>query len=380
LALAAANTQKPPNVLCGLLAPELRQGQSLSFWVELRAQSPATSQNLYAVVTWTDAAGVRSERSVALGEATVRPWCKKLLAALRDVLKDFALPLVLLVLGWLYQIWDKKREEQRQDAEKQRDLVRQAEDRKRAQLAETWNRMLGESHRLNTEHYIHLGGAVYGLLLFAEKCREELRKQEDQRNQAKLEADGLMQFYYLIRFERRYRHMMETACGFYFKSLVGERLVQECLNLFMAQYTEHWDVARLANLVAAARLTDLNESYDSLMKKLKGEGPVPDHLKRDEFKGIFEQARADFQIWQNGAGYEKGLRYLKTFFCLLSYEMNRPYEYWYGQKEEMHPDPEILQTLEEIAVEAEKDPTTGNFKSKLRSYLSEATAVSSNGA
>ncbi len=337
---------------CGVLTAELDPEESLSLQGDLKALGPHDRQNLTALVEWKNLNNRVSQSTVSLGDAVIRSACEKFWSRAYEALKDFALPIVLALLAFGLGLWDKAREGRRQ-----------AEERHRTQLAETWNRMLSESHRLTTRYYLHIASGGEAILQFDRLYREEAAKGA-QKSDAQLEQYAKRQLFYLVYLERRYIHLLDSAGGFYFKNRTGERLVNACLESFLASYTEQWKEEIWGNLTAMARIIDLNETGDSFLKKLRGEGDTP-----NEAKNVLGIGWANFQKWRASVGCELALSYLRALLVILSYEMNRPYEYWYGEQEKLLVDNDILKTLRGLAVTIQDATKRQRFTSELERYL-----------
>ena len=99
---------------CPPLAAVLAPGQSLSLGADLRAVREAPRSAVHVVVGWT-AGGSPSTLGVMIGEVQVRGPISAFFGRVYDFLKDFALPIVLAILAFLFSQWDKKREAKRQE-------------------------------------------------------------------------------------------------------------------------------------------------------------------------------------------------------------------------------------------------------------------------
>jgi len=113
-----------------------------------------------------------------------------------------------------------------------------------------------------------------------------------------------------------------------------------------------------------ARIIDLNETGDSFLKKLRGEGDTP-----NEVKNVLGIGWANFQKWRASVGCELTLSYLRALLVILSYEMNRPYEYWYGEREKLLVDNDIRNTLRGLAVAIQDATARQQFTDELERYL-----------
>lgn len=337
---------------CGVLAKDLRAEESLTVEGELKALEAHEHQSLTAIAEWKNAGDRVSQTAVSLGDSIIRSGWGNFWAGAYEAVKDFALPVVLALLAFGLRRWDKKRE-----------IKRQAEERHRTQLAETWNKMLSESHRLTTNFYLHIASGCGGMLEFDRLYREESEKGA-QADAAKLEQYRKRQLFYLVYLERRYIHLLDSAGGFYFKSRMGEWLVNACLASFLGSYTELWKEEIFGNLTAMAKVIDLNETGDDFFKKLDGTGK-----KRTGAKKAMAVGWGYFQTWRGGPEYDGAIAHLRAMTTILSYEMNRPYEYWYGEREKLEVDPKVRKTLEGLLAAVQDAEERKKITLELAKYL-----------
>jgi hypothetical protein len=142
-----SNTQTPPAILpsdCELIAQELQPGQSAVVSGQLLAEDPHEKQAVIADVSWRRGDNSLSGQFAVLGETAVQSsfehWRS---SATYDLAKDLAWPIVLLMLGAGAGLYDKSREDKRNQVAELR-----------AQTIQTWNSMLPESHKLATNYYM----------------------------------------------------------------------------------------------------------------------------------------------------------------------------------------------------------------------------------
>jgi hypothetical protein len=330
---------------CSLVADTLKPGQSVTVWGDLRDQKVHGKQALSVVLSWTNLKKVESSLSVPLGEIQSTRWWAEPLSKAVNTIKDLALPILLGLLAYLYQRLEKTRDQARSDQESAREQVRQEQDRLRTQLAETWSKMLPESHRLATRFYMPIEAALQGVLQFVES------RQTDQRS-----------YFYLVLFERRMRHLLKSAGGFYFKDRVGEKLAIHCYQTYRNLYY-YQDSDKLKRLGAMLDHVSVGETWASFSKKVSENGPAKQPL---------EDAWNDFGEWLNAGKHVQAMPFLKTFRAVLSYEMNRPYEYWYGRRDTIELDAGIEKTIADIAGKIETEEPSSDFVNKAREYLAKA--------
>jgi hypothetical protein len=332
---------------CVPLKREIKPGQSVTVWGDLRGRAPQELQTILAVVGWKTGDSQESELVVPIGQSIVESRRGRIWRGLKDTLKDFGLPLVLLGLGWGFQRWDRKREQRKQE-----------EDKRRTHLAETWNLMLPISHDLMTKHYMPLAGAARGALEYLE------RYQQDKNAAASLQT-ARRAFFCSSYFERRLREIFYSIGGFHFKSRVGEELAVACLHRYQKLYYGDGEGVRRDH-GRALKHVELSETFDSFFAKLDG-SPDIDKSITDDLK----QSWDDFECWLQTDRCREALVYLKGLGVLVEYEMNRPYEYWYGRAEKMPLDHGTEVALLSLASEVATAPEKKDFLESVREYLAE---------
>jgi hypothetical protein len=85
-------------------------------------------------------------------------------------------------------------------------------------------------------------------------------------------------------------------------------------------------------------------------------------------KPLFADCLADFKAWLGGKSFAGALTSLRIFRALLQYEVNRPYEYWYGSRETLELDDKAVDHLRSLAVREGRDL----LLPALETYLAEA--------
>lgn len=348
---------------CPVVAAELKPSQIVTATGELLAIAKHEKQNFSALVGWSSASKIRSELAVLLGENVT--FGKLGFPVLRESVKDFALPLVLVLLGIAYQIFDKKREHSRQNEERRRDEAQHEQERMRAemrqnqereltQIAQTWNSMLPESHRLATNYYMPVQAS-------ANEALQRLKKL-DQDKASRSEEDKFHAFFFLVLFERQMRQLIKKAGGFYFKDRVGEVLVTECYSRYRSLY--YWGHGKGSKWNTFSRMLDcisIDETIASFSKKFEHR----EDDKAKEVEQVLTAGRKEFDAWLDSKDCVDATVYLNGFATLLGYEMNRPYQYWYGQPEKVLLDSETESMLKLVGREL---PYPG-FSEQVNQYL-----------
>ena len=362
---------------CELIVAELKPGQAITVWGDLRAAEPHNASTLTAVVAWQTADKMGSQIAVNLGACAVTDWPEKVGAGIWEFLKDITLPLVLLILGWRFQVWDKKRESDRQEAEKKLDEGRQKQEKERAQMVEQWSIMLPDSRKLSRMYYLPLLSAVQqatGYLEKIVKSCEELQKSQHiatkQAQEALLDEITPTAFFYWILSWRQLRNVADCVGGLHFKDRVGEKLTAWSEGKYIELYLgDNRDLLR-----TYARILDhidIHEKLDSFWKKFQ-ESKDP---KTGDPLGL-GHGWDHFKVWVRKPECADSVLYLKAFAALVEYETNRPFQYWYGGvKERINLDPTAEKALVDLAQEiAKQRPELGAFPQKVKDYLAEAKA------
>lgn len=330
---------------CSVIAAELKPGQSTTVWGDLRAGDVRDRQTLMVIVGWAGSEKIESRLALPLGESVIQSKASQLLSVIRDfrdLLKDFALPLVLVLLGLGYQFWDKRREQARQEQEQLR-----------TQIAETWSKMLPESHQLATQYYMPVEANARGAI---EDILQFLKDGDPQK-----EKRG---FFFLIIFERGMRHLHDSVGGFYFKNRLAEELAVYCYEEYQALYY-YRDENTLRRLSAMLNNADIHERIASFLDKLEGKDG-------EEIAKVFSEGWNDFREWVVSDKCLPALRYLQGFRLLLRYEMNRPYDYWYGETEGLQTDRDTEEAILSLAEKIGEKTAGPNFLEEVKKYLEEA--------
>lgn len=337
---------------CKPIVPELRGGQTVTVWGELRASESSDSQTLMAAVGWTDADKVPSLLAVPLGQCLVQSRLQRRVSQLVGLLKDLALPIVVGILGYLFQRRLQQQEQNRRDREKEIEEKRQEQERERTQLAETWNKMLPQSHEYAAKYYMPLEGAVSSAVRFM-----ELYKQN------KSTRDGRRAFYYWLLMERRMRHLVRSVGGFYFKDRTGEELSASSFEGYDRLCVAD-DENTLRDINRILDKMDRDETLNQFLEKLDGSTEI------DAFV-VFQRAYERFKNWLLSERSRDALGYLKVFRAIVEYEMNRPYEHWYARREKLQVDAEVRTLLLQLADEIARKYPSAQFPTRFATYLEE---------
>lgn len=332
------------NPNCELIASQLDAGQSIAVWGELFGSQPHEKETVVSKISWIDSAKTVSSRFSQLGETAIQTkWEHWRSSWVYDLIKDLTLPLVLVGLGTALGIYDKAKENRRQRLDKQLDEERKKDEELRAQTAQTWNSMLPESHKLATEYYMPVDGAASSALdEFIER-----EKAITEGNQTQQKAAEERAFFYLLLMSRRCRALADDRGGWYFKDRVGEQLVARCLENFRVLFLHQPNDAQVTWSVAIG-VVDARGKLGPFKAALHGS---------DGNGALLREAQRNFDLWLTSADFEPALRNLRAMRLVLTYEMNRPYEYWYGSCERLNLSDDVKNTLREAAVKQGSYPT-----------------------
>lgn len=304
---------------CDAIVPKLEAGQSVTVSGKLAATQAHDRERVIAAVSWNDGK-TNSQSFAALGEIVVQTgWEQWRSSVAYDLVKDLTLPVVLVALGAAFGFYDKYRENKRHRLQEQLEESRKKDAELRAQTAQTWTSMLPESHKLATKYYMPVDAAASSALDELLE-REEARKNADPARQADAEDRA---FYYLLLMSRRFRELADKKGGWYFKNRTGEQLVARCLENFRVLFLRQPPNAQVqwSNAVGQIGIT---EKIGAFQARVTGNGPEAP---------LLQQALANFRAWLATADYDPAVKNLRGMRILLSFEMNRPYQYWYGGAE-----------------------------------------------
>ncbi|MGH7342822.1 MAG: hypothetical protein ACREKH_20250 [Candidatus Rokuibacteriota bacterium] len=309
-------------------ARRLEPGERATLWAELKVRRDPGDPDggrLVARVSWTESREPKAPHSLELAFPRLKIQERRghLLrsagSTLRELLKDFALPVAVLLLGFWFE-----------------------RTRKRQEL---WHQMLERVHENAQHHYMPLSGAIFGL-------RTEWSRAFPENSVGKLDDETTARlFFYFVLIHARVKRLKDEIGGYYFKNRDGENLIQSALVLFVRR--------SLRPIVGA---TDLRKDLDALTSRIdvaetldcfleRGTPPPETHLVwpfglierrrqverlRDVAKA-FAAVREGFSKWLMSHSAED-VRLLELVELALDYEMNVPYQPWYGQPEPLDVD------------------------------------------
>jgi hypothetical protein len=294
--------------------PSIVSQQTIVFWGDATAIEPVEKHFCYALITWaTVPGGTRSQTVLSLGGNVIETLWERRLHAVREFMKDFALPLLLVFLGLYVGQWDKNRE-----------ASRRAYEAEIQQTHLTWNSMLPETYKLAIRYYMKIEAAADGAIRELEKAQLEVK---DSSAELENRLSRRHSLYYLVLFERRIKYFLDLNSGFYFKYLAAEDLVASAYARYRTKFFGSDETAkRVFNRVVER--ADVNQSFDGFLAKLDGADVAP----AAELKDV-NDAWTHFSQWVSTPNCRLAILELKIFDLVLGFELNRPYAYWYGWQE-----------------------------------------------
>ena len=171
-------------------------------------------------------------------------------------------------------------------------------------------------------------------------------------------------FFYLLLMRRRLRILFDEKGGWYFKDRVGEEISNQCLN-------DHYDLcldtpAEVRNKMSiAVDKINATDKLGAFTEKIVGSGA--DAVR-------FQDLLVNFSDFLKSADRKPAFESLRAWRLLLSYEMNRPYEYWYGSQEKLCIDKKELRDVIEAAAKKIETTPPGSpgFEKAASQYLAHA--------
>jgi len=313
-------------------------------WGELTADTHQRKQTLFVTVRWFSADKHPSQCVVPLGTLEAHDEmdkAKEIWAAIVGFYKDLAIPILLVVLAYIFKQWEDARERDRQATESERQ-----------QLLQTWNKMLPVSHSDATKYYMPLAAAIKESYKFFKKCLEAIKPAAQS-----LPANSPLvkqSLYYFLLTMRRFRSMSSERGGLYFKDRTGERISSLCVSEMFRLYLRTVpDLLRHTSVV----LSHIKpfEIYGEFIPVL--ESSLAATAPRTPLQESLLEVHKEFHIWISTSEFGEIVPLLKALLTVLEFEMNRPYEFWYpkAQKERLNLEDDVKKILEGLAERAKVD-------------------------
>jgi hypothetical protein len=381
----------------------LNPGDSIIIYADLNAAASYGSHSASGGLSWQDDKGNTQVRAIVLPAIQITTPERRVLVSVGralDLLKDLALPLVLVVFGSYLQNQAKKGEQEKADrdkrladekadrdkqladekADRDKQLAQEKADRDKqladekgnrdkqladekaerdresAQIQETWRLMLPKVGDYAEQHYMPIESSI-------NTFRDALTMDDP--------AEGhLHALYSLLLFLRRMQHLADETGGLFFRDQEGEALA----GVLWFQFRKRaWDALNRKDYARAMKVLSAKENYADFLDKLEGRAPQPDKSdatpspqreKLDATKALLQNLSQKLTDWrENVERFSEDLALLNLFDYILSYEMNRPFVIWYER-------PARLQVGDFDRELKHLGPTLESLKQRLQAYLS----------
>jgi|ERR1700675_3599305 len=298
---------------CAPLKYTLTKNQSITVRGELTALKNTESRNITAIVSFDSVSpgvplSTSSVRGISLGPLIGRSWELQAFQTYKDLL----LPIV--VFGATWYLTSKQAKVQTQ----------------RAQVAETWNRMLPISHGLATRYYMPM---VKALLRVSEDVPKFVLAASPSASPP-LPAptnEGLSVYFHTMLFWCRFKRTNDKKGGIYFKNRTGEKLIVAAFHEFRKIYKGdgpgRFDIERRIRAIAIALTPELE--FPEFVTAYNAAAV-------SNLSQAFKDGWVDFLGWYSDAAKRtRGLELLEIFRKILDFESNRPYQKWYNSLEKL---------------------------------------------
>jgi hypothetical protein len=340
----------------------------------------------YLLVDWKSAAA-SGMHAVPLGSLVVEGYWWSWAKEIAEWLKNIALPLALGLIGYTYQqrlerekesvrqenererdAFHKREERERDEARKQeererenarkqeRDLetarldhqrelakMEEAKEREMAERAATLRIMLPKIHEYATKYYATLGMRSGNFLQAVRDYRPPVPA--GSAGTRALDDPALDEVtYWAVSLYHAHRLLIREVGAYYLKDRMGEELVVGAVTCV----TKSLFPGRAASDVAITHV------LDSLTAQLLLPfGTFQEHLKAstDNVRAQHGILRDRVSAWIASPGRAEALASLALFKDVLEFEMNRPYENWYGSPEWLKLDAVELGAVDAIVKE-----------------------------
>ncbi len=365
-----------PNPLANeeTITSELKPGQTLAIWGQLRADRRQEKRAIYATIRWTGADGHPSQFLAVFGDLEAENWVDSLeqvWAWIQTTLKDLALPILLAVLAFVFKKWEDNREVARRAAETARDTAqrlaeqaleadRHRSEQERQQLFQTWNQMLRVSHEDATKHYMPILAAAKTVRAHVTECRASLQQARPAPSVVPAEDKYKHALFYLVLLRKRNKRFTDRRGGFYFKDRVGEDLAAACWSETNRLYIRG-DPAIREKFSELLQYVEADDLLITFMEKFRKAGAG----------SVYEFVHKHFCDWLTIPQCEEAMQYLESFTAIVEFEMNKPYAYWYPpeQKPKLNTQGSVDNILRKLAGDAKRNAQNKNWQSDVEAYL-----------
>lgn len=312
------------------LPAELHPGDAVTRLGSIEMPGASVAPSVF--VEWTSDAGSRKRAFIRwplVGSASPLP---RLLSLLRETLKDFALPLILAWLGYLFQKDQKDRdlrETADREARKAADESARAErDRREADARAEREKLAGlereRRDRLERE-LAERGEAIRStLLLMLPKVHEnaekwvmplswQIRRLRNTASQPREAVELEVYLLQLLQTRRSNRRLHEAIGGIFFKSQYGERLFTRAWDCFFDLAEKGFPEDAFSRAIDETKEREGVDPFRAELASRAASRQVLDKLRED---GDWPAARAAGPL-------------LDVCLGVLEIELHRPLDQWY---------------------------------------------------
>jgi hypothetical protein len=399
----------PPTPAVRCLIPGIvRAGEERAVTIEWRAGGAEAEQSVDATVQWLQVGGQppsKSYRDLSLGEISSRSSWEFLFTkfpALLPLATGLLGGLIVAAVQWGLAFTSKSAEDARANQakieEEKRSSKTRALEATREHTATTWEKMLPISHELATQHYVHIQSFVRSAVRQMESHDKESGGGTKETAESRESFERA--FLSLSLFDRRMGYVTEKIGGAYFKNRMGEEIVGWSYFMYSHLY---WDKnlsarrdysAFIAAIHPSAVVSELHELV-ILAETGAKLGPAQSRKPRtsagddatragaahvvvtEDTVAVCARVKKRFHDWIMSGESTEALPYLHAIRDVITFEMNRPYRYWYGG-------PAEKLSVSKIGRDAILSLGTGfmtgkdlkDFETKIRCYLDESEAGS----
>jgi hypothetical protein len=352
------------------LCESLPGKESLTVWGDLTAPEAEDRQDAFLVVRWTRNA-LTSESAVPLGSIESIRWSRSIWLNLIHNW-ELGVPVWGGIFGGLIAFWkylkdksDHKKELDREARAKQAEDARnlkakqdedarnekvQSEQKELDQRRNTWNLLMPEVHRMALDHYMPIASTVQGMILYLGNCAVAAGQTEE---------NLLAAFCYTLRFHWRIRKMKRSGASWYFKNLTAEQLVVALVQ----RHRTH------LGLMVPERQAQMDEFLATIKEKTTL-GTTSEVVKncQGEQKKFWDW----YHAWARTSNAQDDVNILSILAKIINFETNRPYFYWYEERQPLVLSDVERRRLEQIGQTPDIEMPDLNL-ANVREYLDDAT-------
>jgi hypothetical protein len=260
------------------------------------------------VFQWRAASGAPIRDALTLGPIEVTSLARERMRYFatrgRDLLKDIAIPLALFLLGVLVQRETQRHAERGKLAEE-----------KRTQINQIWQNLLPQSLSDAQKYYM----PVLSPLLRLDQYWPHAATDVGARNQC---------LYAFLLFLRRMKFLVDNIASFQFRNRAGESIAAQAYLLVRVE-VEAPARFRAEDFELAMRKMKPQEDFAAFRARFEPTAPPDARL-------LFTRLDTAFHNWIRGTPappFADYLPLLRIISAVVEFEVNRPFEYWYGQRE-----------------------------------------------